>query len=115
MPGSTLERGPMFFENWRAALQPGEILGAYECPLYSDAWIVGETKIGPYQFMNTIAHGSGSPRGTVAPVVVLRVDFHTEFDRPDMARTDTRRYHGGPCSMRSPRFLPWRWDAASRR
>jgi hypothetical protein len=97
MPESPTEPGPTLFDNWRAALQRLEILGGYECPLYSDARIVGEATVGPYQFINTIAHASDA--GTaVAPVVVLRVDMHKEFDRPSMDRTNSRNYHGGSLS-----------------
>jgi hypothetical protein len=94
---TTASTGPALFENWRAALQNGEFLGAYECPLYSDAWFVGETvTVGPYQFINTLAHASGyRAGGPVAPVLVLRVDVHMKFDVPEMDKTDTSRYHGG--------------------
>jgi hypothetical protein len=93
------QQGPFLFENWRAALQGQEILGAYECPLYSDAWIVGQTDIGPYQLINTVAH-AGAPTGWhgIAPVVVLRIDVHKEFDHPNMEKTDSSNYHGGTLS-----------------
>ena len=90
-------KGPALFENWRAALQSREVVGAYECPLYSDAPIVGEVEIGPYQLINTIAQ-AGSPPGVIAPVVVLRVAFHTAFEPPRMDKTDTGTYHGGTLS-----------------
>jgi hypothetical protein len=89
--------GPALFENWRAANQNRDIIGAYECPLYSDAWFVGETvTVGPYQFINTLAYPSTNREGgQVAPVLVLRVNLHMEFEKPKMDKTDTSRYHGG--------------------
>jgi tetratricopeptide (TPR) repeat protein len=50
MPEQTanVARGPFLFENWKAALQDQELLGCYECPIYSDAWMVGEEELGPY-------------------------------------------------------------------
>jgi hypothetical protein len=93
----TLGTGPALFENWRAALQNRDIIGAYECPLYSDAWFVGEmVTVGPYQFINTLAYPSTNrPGGQVAPGLVLRVNLHVEFEKPTMDKTDTSRYHGG--------------------
>ncbi len=95
---ASAKQGPVLFENWRAALESQEILSAYECALYSDAWVVGESSVGPYQFINTIAHASGLGGGAVAPVLVLRVDLHITFDIPEMAKTDTTTYHGGSLS-----------------
>jgi len=99
-PTATVSQGPIFFENWRAAVQnqKHDFLEGYECPLYSDAWIVGEERIGPYQFINTIAHAGGPFRVTVAPVIVLRVGLHAEFGVPPMDKTDTSWYHGGSLS-----------------
>jgi hypothetical protein len=99
-PFTTVEQRPIFFENWRAAAQDQkpDFLEGYECPLYSDAWIVGEERVGPYHFINTIAHASGSFRGGVAPVVVLRVGFHLNLENPRMDRTDIGTYHGGTLS-----------------
>src|ERR1039458_6912529 len=97
---TSVPQSTIFFENWRAAAQNQNqgFLEGYECPLYSDAWIVGEESIGPYHFINTIAHASGPFRGSVAPVMVLRVGLHVEFTRPQMDRTDTSTYHGGSLS-----------------
>ena len=100
-PPSTVPQGPLFFENWRAAVQnesPLDFKDGYECPLYSDAWVVGEQTIGPYRFINTMAHASGPSRGVVAPVMVLRVGLHAQFERPRMVKTDTSIYHGGTLS-----------------
>jgi hypothetical protein len=64
MPEQTanVARGPFLFENWKAALQDQELRGCYECSIYSDAWMVGEEKLGPYWFMNTLAHASRGDR-----------------------------------------------------
>jgi hypothetical protein len=97
MPEQTanVARGPFFFENWKAALQNQEILGCYECPLYSDAWMVGEEELGPYWFMNTVAQTIRADRDLLAPVFVLRVHVHTQLDEPPMDKKDTSTYHGG--------------------
>jgi hypothetical protein len=94
---TTPSPGPALFENWRAALQNRDIIWAYECPLYSDAWFVGETiTVGPYQLINTLAHASSNRAGgQVAPTLVLRVNLHVEREKPKMDKTDTSRYHGG--------------------
>jgi hypothetical protein len=97
LPGSRIKR-PVFFDNWRAALQNENAQYAYECPLYSDAQIMGETHIGPFRFLNTVAHGSVIKESSVAPVIVLRVDVHVSFEMPEMKKTDTSMYHGGSLS-----------------
>jgi hypothetical protein len=92
------DKSAFLFQNWRAALQEKEVRGCFECPLYSDAWMVGDEKIGPYWLMNTLAHASSGAQDAVAPVFVLRVDIHTQFDEPQMHKTDTSVYHGGSLS-----------------
>jgi len=90
---------PMFFENWLASVQDkNEAFAGYECPLYSDVWITGEEKIGPYHFINTSAHGGGHREDAVAPVIVLRVSAHVEDELPPMDKTDISLYHGGTLS-----------------
>src|SRR5579871_4594793 len=95
MPGAKVKAGPGpdFFENWRAALAGSRALFAYEYPLYSDAHIVGEVSLGPYQLINTIAHVTCV--SAVAPALVLRANVHIDPEWPQMDETDTRRYHGG--------------------
>lgn len=94
-PKAKVGPGPDFFENWRGVLAGCKVLYAYEYPLYSDAYIGGELSVGPYQFINTIAHIGSSGATAVAPVLVLKVDVHIDPDWPEMDATDTRRYHGG--------------------
>ena len=67
----------------------------WEIPLYSDAWITGETSIGPYSFLNTVP--SDHRLGLLQPALVLRVEDHFPpgVRLPDMSRTDETRYHGG--------------------
>ena len=91
---------PMFFENWSASMQQdkNDQFEGYECALYSDAWITDEEKIGPYHFINTIAHASGHAESPVAPVIVLRVSVHVEVEHPPMDKTDVSLYHGGTLS-----------------
>ena len=86
---------PVFFENWRAEVEQGvsDFAEGCEFPLYSDAWMTGGAKVGPYLFINTIAHAAG--HSGLAPVVILRAGFHFAIDRPKMDRTDASLYHGG--------------------
>lgn len=91
-------RRPLFFANWQAAAEKkdNDFVEGYEFPLYSDAWVTGEEKVGPYHFINTIAHASG--RTGLAPVVIVRAGIHLEIAYPPMDRTDTSLYHGGTLS-----------------
>lgn len=89
---------PFFFENWQASAEQGasDFVEGCEFPLYSDAWMTGEERVGPYHFINTIAHASGHTG--IAPVMVIRAGFHVEISEPKMDRTDTSLYHGGALS-----------------
>jgi hypothetical protein len=88
----TLDGPPAWF-NWRAAGAPST--GAVEVPLYSDARFTGEVSagLGPYQFFNAVSHLHG--RGIVRPAVVLRIEFHADFEMPVSDETDPRFYYGG--------------------
>jgi hypothetical protein len=89
-------RGATIFENWRLFAGWNKSVATYEFELLSDAAFAGETSIGPYQLINTIAHASADPDGRVlAPVIVLRVAYHLEDSPRDMTQTDTSKYHGG--------------------
>jgi hypothetical protein len=93
-----MARGPLFFENLRAAKRGEDILNGYEFPLYSDAQVVDESQVGPYQFINTVARINHYGTHAVAPVVVLRVDMHVDFERPRMDKTNAGTYRGGSLS-----------------
>ncbi len=67
--------------------------------LFTDAWITGEVHdLGPYSFLNTIAHGDGRGR-RLRPAVVLRMAHHyrPEIDPPYRSpmTDDFEHYHGG--------------------
>ena len=102
MPGQSpnrsteVTRKPLLFENWRAAQDRSEVLLTTEYPSHSDCEISGGTKrLGPYQFINTLAQAARPRSNTLAPVLVLRATFHTTVDTPDRTKTDTSTYHAG--------------------
>jgi hypothetical protein len=86
---------PILFENWKASLEGNAAPAWSEYSLYSDAWITSGISIGPYELINTLAHAGGHDSDSVAPVLVLRAEFHIDQPQPDMQKTDVRRYHGG--------------------
>jgi len=89
-------QGVFSYTNWRAALAGQPPRWAYECPLFTDARIIGdaETGYGPYQVFNLLHRPSESH---ARPALALRV---TGYDSPHtatapMRATDEGRYHGG--------------------
>jgi hypothetical protein len=87
----TLAHWPPSIANWLAFEKKEPWLATDEYLLYTDTWIIGETKAGPYDFMNTVA----SKAGTVRPAVVLRYAVHKAFEFPDFQKTNAKLYHGG--------------------
>lgn len=86
---------PFLFENWKASIEGMPVLNTSEHILFSDAWITSEFRFGPYQLINTVAHGSVSSPGALLPVIVLRADNHVEQMAPVMDKTDVSTFHGG--------------------
>jgi len=87
--------GPPAYANWRALQAAAPCLATEEYPLFTDAWIVGETTQGPYQFLNTVPQWEPA---LIQPAIVLRINRHTDFDHitaQDMEKTNTDRYHAG--------------------
>ncbi|HUT73643.1 MAG TPA: hypothetical protein VM221_02265 [Armatimonadota bacterium] len=95
-------RGPAVWENWIAALKGREFPGAYEVPLYTDAYVTGELEegYGPYRLLNLVPH---IKPGVSRQAIVLRVEAQIVFDSEDpLFRLDDlprgtkcKRYHGG--------------------
>jgi len=95
-------RGPACYENWKAALAGRAFPGAYEVPLYTDAYITGELEegYGPYRLINV---GAPLRRGLARPAIVLRAEAQVIFDTNEMLRqldglprgTKSKRNHGG--------------------
>ncbi len=89
--------GPFVYENWQAHLAglPSEI--AYEFPLFTDAYIVGEIRegLGPYQLLNNVPIFNKN-----RPALILYVAIHSSGEESpvDWNKTDTTRYHGGMLS-----------------
>jgi hypothetical protein len=88
------EQGPPVYLNWLWSQQDKPLQGTQEFPLYTDARITGETKYGPYEFLNTIA-ASPDVFGVVRPAVILRYEQYWVFPYPDFSKTNADQYHGG--------------------
>lgn len=92
-------RGPISYENWKAALQGKPSQGAHEVPLFSDAKITAEIRegFGPYSFLNPVPDHRFPHRPV--PRVILRVEEHLAEDEiepiPSLDETDAERYYGG--------------------
>lgn len=88
-------RGSFAYENWKAALSRSPLKAVYEHPLFSDTHFSksGElkTEFGPYLLYNTQSRGI-SP---TVPSFILRIDYHVDFEMPDLMKTDVSRFHGG--------------------
>ena len=82
---------PPSIANWLAFESKEPWLATEEFPLFTDAWVSGETATGPYRFLNTVAFKSGAAR----PAIVLRYAIHKAWDYPDCEKTNTELYHGG--------------------
>jgi len=92
------QRSIPLLENWRAHNRGEASIGAYEYPLFTDAWITGGTLVfGPYHLFNTIAH-AGMNADSLKPQLVLRSEAHVEWKPPPMDKTATETYHGGKLS-----------------
>lgn len=86
-------KGPFAYENWKA-FRKGKFIEAFEYPLYTDAWIVGEISegLGPYELINTVPHRNQRRH---RPSLILRSAEFTNRETPAMSKTDDQRYHGG--------------------
>lgn len=91
-PAKPEDYGPPAYLNW-LAMREGRLLNyAFECPLYSDAHITGETKHGPYLFLNAVP---APHEGGVQPTLVLRCDWYLHPSLPTWEKTEADCYHGG--------------------
>jgi hypothetical protein len=82
---------PPSIANWLAFENNQPWIATDEFPLFTDAWITGETETGPYVFMNTVA----SRTKTARPGIVLRYPIYKVPDYPDFRETNAELYHGG--------------------
>ena len=82
---------PFTVANWLAFQSKEPWLFTEEFPLFTDARITGETALGPYLFINTVATNPGTAR----PAIVVRYAVHKARDYPDMSKTRADLYHGG--------------------
>ncbi len=87
---------PRSIANWRAMQAGVAPESTLEMRLYSDAWFTDEARdLGPYSFLNTIAHASANVEQQLKPGIVLRGSVHLSRSVPDMSRTSDDNYHGG--------------------
>lgn len=87
---------------WQQFLRKEQRRNVVEAKLYTDARILGELReLGPYVFINTIAHAQPTRRNSIRPAIVLRVSIHAErFDPASRLgempwKDDFDHYHGG--------------------
>ena len=96
LPG-TDQKGAFAYENWQLALTKAPIRSILEFPLFTDAHIIGDApeNDAPYILINVVpiveAH-------TLAPAIVLRMEYYIEHDPSVMRKTDVDRFHGGGMS-----------------
>ncbi|MBB4373494.1 hypothetical protein GGD63_006317 [Bradyrhizobium sp. cir1] len=88
------------FTNWRRAKDDVPAQEIVEATLFTDTWVTGEIPdLGPYSFINTIAHASDQPGRVLRPAVVMRMSHHYQPSADPAYRTpmenDFEHYHGG--------------------
>jgi hypothetical protein len=87
---------PRSFLNWRLfdPVDPSPWIS--ELYLYSDAHFIADAeKIGPYAFLNTIAHGGIGSENLLKPSIALRFRHCIENSHPNMTSSNFGHYHGG--------------------
>lgn len=92
--------GPSFprsIENYRRSQKSGQWLTITEVRLYSDAHFIDDAYgLGPYDFLNTVAHGDQRHRDSLKPCIVLRYrNFLPAPHALDGTKTRDDLYHGG--------------------
>jgi hypothetical protein len=85
--------------NWERERGCEPCQGTVEAMLFTDTWVTGEIpKLGPYAFLNTIAHASIRSRRVLRPAVVMRVNHHYNSTAEQSylpMENDFEHYHGG--------------------
>jgi len=87
------------YANWQRARNGDPAQATSEAMLFTDTWVTGEVpELGPYAFINTIAHASIQPGKIIQPAVAMRVTHHHQ-ETPQGPTTsmvnDFEHYHGG--------------------
>ncbi len=92
-----MQSQPISQRNWSAFNSDKlETYPVSEVRLYTDAYFVGDAReIGPYSFVNTLAHASHSSRNKLKPAIALRVKHCLSNEPPDMKIANFDHYHGG--------------------
>jgi hypothetical protein len=91
------DKGSFAYENWNLALAGAQIKSTLEYPLFTDARIIGEMPKfhSPYTLLNVVPIVEAN---VPAPAIVLRMDYHSEYESGPLAKTNIERYHGGGIS-----------------
>ncbi|WP_346910398.1 hypothetical protein [uncultured Roseibium sp.] len=63
--------------------------------MFTDAWIIGQEKLGPYTFLNNVPNPGSQGKYALKPSITLRVQTSIEQQLPDMTKTADEHYHGG--------------------
>jgi hypothetical protein len=100
MAAPTSKTASYTFANWQRAKNGIPAREIVEATLFTDTWVTGEIPdIGPYSFINTLAHTYDHLGRILRPAVVMRMCHHNE-PSPDPAyqtpmKNDFEHYHGG--------------------
>ncbi len=88
------DKGSFAYENWHSLNNSADVKSSIEFPLFTDANIVGEDfSFGPYELINTVPITRNTEN--CLPAIVLRMDYHMDWDHGDLNKTNTDRFHGG--------------------
>lgn len=91
-----LQAAPRSWSNWQAARKGTEASQIVEMRLYSDAWFVSHAyDLGPYSFLNTLAHAGHGSISDLKPGIVLRSALMLKPDVGIPLVTSDDHYHGG--------------------
>lgn len=93
-PDSFAAKGSFAYENWIAASTGIQLKSTLEYPLFTDTRIVDQLTdgYGPYKLLNAVPMVRSQ---VLLPYIILRLDYHLEYDLGQLEKADTSRYHGG--------------------
>ena len=85
------------YRNWTNFLNGEPRATVVEAKLYTTAQIYGELEeLGPYSYINTIAHAYPQTSKPIRPAIVVRVAIHVQEPAPRVSmKDDYEHYHGG--------------------
>ncbi len=93
-PAELEEAAPLIYTNWTNFNADKELSRTIEFGVFADARIIGQSKFGPYDFLNTLASAVGN--GSLTQAIVVRSVCHwPEYGFKPMYKTQDSHYHGG--------------------